>query len=161
MTQTSTDKSEGTDGADKVAAFGGSWTFIIIFAIILFGWMGVNAGFLLRKPFDPFPYIFLNLILSCLAAIQAPVIMMSQNRQEAKDRMLRRITTAAGNHRDLKRCLGGRLRDEGFQPIRPLAGFRRKRRRGLVRGVERPRPGAGSGQHHRILADHPGEIRVH
>lgn len=73
--------------ADKVAAFGGSWTFIIIFGIILFTWMGINTTFVLRKPFDPFPYIFLNLILSCLAAIQAPVIMMSQNRQESRDRM--------------------------------------------------------------------------
>ena len=73
--------------ADKVAAFGGSWTFIIIFGVILFVWMGVNTTLVLSKPFDPFPYIFLNLVLSCLAAIQAPVIMMSQNRQEAKDRM--------------------------------------------------------------------------
>jgi uncharacterized membrane protein len=73
--------------ADKVAAFGGSWTFIIIFGVLLFLWMGVNTTIILAKPFDPFPYIFLNLVLSCLAAIQAPVIMMSQNRQEAKDRM--------------------------------------------------------------------------
>jgi uncharacterized membrane protein len=73
--------------ADKVAAFGGSWMFIIIFGVILFAWMGVNTSLILAKPFDPFPYIFLNLVLSCLAAIQAPVIMMSQNRQEAKDRM--------------------------------------------------------------------------
>lgn len=73
--------------ADKVAAFGGSWTFIIIFLVVLFVWMGVNTTVILSKPFDPFPYIFLNLVLSCIAAIQAPVIMMSQNRQEAKDRM--------------------------------------------------------------------------
>ena len=73
--------------ADRVAAFGGSWTFIIIFGVILFIWMAVNTTLVLSKPFDPFPYIFLNLVLSCLAAIQAPVIMMSQNRQEAKDRM--------------------------------------------------------------------------
>ncbi|MDR3692249.1 MAG: DUF1003 domain-containing protein [Fimbriimonas sp.] len=73
--------------ADKVAAFGGSWTFIIIFGVILFTWMGVNTTVIISKPFDPFPYIFLNLVLSCLAAIQAPVIMMSQNRQESKDRM--------------------------------------------------------------------------
>jgi len=73
--------------ADKVAAFGGSWTFIIIFGVILFVWMAANSIAFLVKPFDPFPFIFLNLILSCVAAIQAPVIMMSQNRQEAKDRM--------------------------------------------------------------------------
>jgi uncharacterized membrane protein len=73
--------------ADKVAAFGGSWKFIIIFGVLLVLWMGVNSVALLMKPFDPFPFIFLNLVLSCLAAIQAPVIMMSQNRQEARDRM--------------------------------------------------------------------------
>jgi uncharacterized membrane protein len=73
--------------ADRVASFGGSWTFIITFGVLLFLWMGINTTLLLAKPFDPFPYIFLNLILSCLAAIQAPVIMMSQNRQEARDRL--------------------------------------------------------------------------
>jgi uncharacterized membrane protein len=72
--------------ADKMALFGGSWRFIIIFAVIIFVWISANTFFLLKKPFDPFPFILLNLILSCLAAIQAPVIMMSQNRQESKDR---------------------------------------------------------------------------
>jgi len=73
--------------ADKLADFGGSWRFIGIFGAILFLWFLVNTTFLLEKPFDPYPYIFLNLVLSCLAAIQAPVIMMSQNRQEEKDRI--------------------------------------------------------------------------
>lgn len=73
--------------SDRMTRFGGSWQFIIIFAGILFGWVIVNTTALLVKPFDPFPYIFLNLLLSCLAAIQAPIIMMSQNRQEAKDRL--------------------------------------------------------------------------
>lgn len=72
--------------ADKIAEFGGSWTFIISFFSFLLLWIGVNSWFLLTKPFDPFPFILLNLILSCLAAIQAPIIMMSQNRQEQKDR---------------------------------------------------------------------------
>lgn len=72
--------------ADKVAAFGGSWTFIIFFAVVLLLWIATNSLLLLNKGFDPYPYILLNLILSCLAALQAPVIMMSQNRQEAKDR---------------------------------------------------------------------------
>lgn len=72
--------------ADKVAMFGGSWRFIISFGVILFVWISINSYVLLTKPFDPFPFILLNLILSCLAAIQAPVIMMSQNRQESKDR---------------------------------------------------------------------------
>ncbi len=73
--------------ADKIADFGGSWRFIGIFALVLLLWVIVNTTFFLRRPFDPYPYIFLNLVLSCLAAIQAPVIMMSQNRQEEKDRL--------------------------------------------------------------------------
>lgn len=73
--------------ADKVAEFGGSWTFIISFAVVLALWICFNSFVLLNKGFDPYPYILLNLVLSCIAAIQAPVIMMSQNRQEAKDRL--------------------------------------------------------------------------
>jgi uncharacterized membrane protein len=73
--------------ADKVADFGGSWGFIIFFFSFLGLWIIVNLGVVLSKPFDPYPFILLNLILSCLAAIQAPIIMMSQNRQEAKDRL--------------------------------------------------------------------------
>jgi uncharacterized membrane protein len=73
--------------ADRVASFGGSWTFILLFAGVLFAWVTVNTVGMIRRPFDPFPYILLNLVLSCLAAIQAPIIMMSQNRQEAKDRL--------------------------------------------------------------------------
>jgi uncharacterized membrane protein len=75
--------------ADRVAAVGGSWGFIIAFGIVLFGWMLLNSGILQHwgLAFDPYPYIFLNLMLSMLAAIQAPVIMMSQNRQAAKDRL--------------------------------------------------------------------------
>ena len=72
--------------SDKIATFGGSWRFIFIFAFVLFVWIGINSYFLLSRPFDPFPFILLNLILSCIAAIQAPVIMMSQNRQESRDR---------------------------------------------------------------------------
>ena len=72
--------------ADKVASFGGSWVFIISFMTFLLLWIFLNAFFLLNKGFDPYPFILLNLILSCLAALQAPVIMMSQNRQEEKDR---------------------------------------------------------------------------
>jgi len=74
--------------ADLVAAFGGSWTFIIIFAVILAAWVLLNSRVLpSQEIFDPYPFIFLNLILSMLAAIQAPVIMMSQNRQTSKDRL--------------------------------------------------------------------------
>jgi len=72
--------------SDKVAAFGGSWTFIISFLVFIFFWIGLNAIWLSQKTFDPFPFILLNLMLSFVAALQAPVIMMSQNRQEDKDR---------------------------------------------------------------------------
>ena len=75
--------------ADKVAAFGGSWTFIIIFAVVLLSWIVLNSLILARSSasFDAYPYILLNLFLSMLAAIQAPVILMSQNRQGIKDRL--------------------------------------------------------------------------
>ncbi len=72
--------------SDKVAEFGGSWAFIITFFAILVGWIILNTAILVQKPFDPYPFILLNLILSCVAAIQAPIIMMSQNRKEDKDR---------------------------------------------------------------------------
>lgn len=72
--------------ADKVATFGGSWTFILSFLGFLVLWIVVNGVFLANKGFDPYPFILLNLFLSCIAAVQAPIIMMSQNRQEAKDR---------------------------------------------------------------------------
>ena len=92
---TITDKIEDGDGevltlgqrlADRVASFGGSWKFIISFGSFLLLWITVNVIFLTQKAFDPYPFILLNLILSCIAALQAPVIMMSQNRQEEKDR---------------------------------------------------------------------------
>jgi len=73
--------------SDKISTFGGSWRFIIIFGAILLFWVLLNSLVLLIKPFDPYPYILLNLMLSCLAAVQAPIIMMSQNRQEVKDRL--------------------------------------------------------------------------
>lgn len=73
--------------ADLIAGFGGSWLFIIIFSSVIFIWVAVNTWVIISRPFDPYPYILLNLVLSCLAAIQAPVIMMSQNRQEDRDRI--------------------------------------------------------------------------
>jgi uncharacterized membrane protein len=75
--------------ADRVAAVGGSWSFIIGFTLVLVGWMLLNSDVLAHfgHAFDPYPYIFLNLMLSTLAAVQAPIIMMSQNRQAAKDRL--------------------------------------------------------------------------
>src|SRR5881394_4381834 len=73
--------------SDKIASFGGSWRFIILFGTVLLGWIALNAALLANRGFDPYPFILLNLILSCLAAIQAPIIMMSQNRSEARDRL--------------------------------------------------------------------------
>ncbi len=73
--------------ADQVAAVGGSWGFLISFALVLTSWIALNSALLRAHAFDPFPYILLNLVLSCLAAVQAPVIMMSQNRAAARDRL--------------------------------------------------------------------------
>jgi len=77
----------GQKGADAIAKFGGSWIFISFFALVLIFWISLNTWFLLNRPFDPFPFILLNLALSCLAALQAPIILMSQNRQAERDRI--------------------------------------------------------------------------
>lgn len=77
----------GERAADGVASFGGSWTFICIFGCVLVVWMGINVAGVLGGGFDPYPFILLNLLLSCIAAVQAPIIMMSQRRTESKDRM--------------------------------------------------------------------------
>jgi uncharacterized membrane protein len=79
--------SRGQKISDKVARFGGSWKFIILFGIVLTAWIIFNVAALGVYKFDPYPFILMNLILSCIAALQAPIIMMSQNRQEEKDRM--------------------------------------------------------------------------
>jgi uncharacterized membrane protein len=73
--------------SDQIASFGGSWRFIILFGVVLVVWIILNAALLLNRGFDPYPFILLNLILSCLAAMQAPIIMMSQNRAELRDRL--------------------------------------------------------------------------
>jgi uncharacterized membrane protein len=73
--------------SDRIAEFGGSWKFLITFGAVILIWIGVNAVMLATRAFDPYPFILLNLVLSCLAAVQAPVIMMSQNRSEARDRL--------------------------------------------------------------------------
>lgn len=86
-TLTGEDASFGARMADRVASFGGSWTFILIFTLVLILWMVVNSFWFAIRPFDPYPYILLNLVLSSIAAVQAPVIMMSQRRQEVKDRL--------------------------------------------------------------------------
>jgi uncharacterized membrane protein len=73
--------------ADRIAKFAGSWSFLIYFSCVIIVWAIVNSRLVLNKPIDPFPYVFLNLILGCIASIQAPIIMMSQNRESQKDRM--------------------------------------------------------------------------
>jgi uncharacterized membrane protein len=80
-------RSFGERMSDRLAEFGGSWTFIIAFGAVLVAWIAVNIAIGLARAFDPYPFILLNLVLSCLAAIQAPIIMMSQKRMEAKDRL--------------------------------------------------------------------------
>ena len=77
----------GDQLSDRLASFGGSWSFLISFGFVLVVWMAVNAILGDKSAFDPYPFILLNLVLSCIAAIQAPIIMMSQKRQEAKDRL--------------------------------------------------------------------------
>jgi uncharacterized membrane protein len=77
----------GQKAADKMAEFAGSWKFIIFFVIVVLAWGIINTRWVLGTPFDPYPYVFLNLVLACIASIQAPVIMMSQNREAQKDRL--------------------------------------------------------------------------
>ena len=84
--------------SDKVAAWGGSWSFIIGFSIFLLAWTAFNMFVLARHAFDPYPFIFLNLMLSMVAALQAPLIMMSQNRQAAKDRLEDRVDYETNAH---------------------------------------------------------------
>ncbi|NLY08783.1 MAG: DUF1003 domain-containing protein [Tissierellia bacterium] len=116
--------------ADAVAAFVGSWTFIIFFAVTLISWMSLNVYFL-HRAFDPYPFILLNLVLSCLAAVQAPLIMMSQNRQEDIDRIRSendykvnlkteivieeiyyKLATLEKEHKELKKYLASHFDDE-------------------------------------------------
>ena len=73
--------------ADKIARFAGSWSFLFFFGVVIIAWAILNSKYLFDKPIDPFPYVFLNLILGCIASIQAPIIMMSQNREAQKDRL--------------------------------------------------------------------------
>ncbi|MBZ9936365.1 DUF1003 domain-containing protein [Mesorhizobium sp. BR1-1-16] len=107
--------------SDQVAAVGGSWGFIIAFGLIIVGWVVLNSFLLVEwgKPFDSYPYIFLNLVLSMVAAIQAPIIMMSQNRQADKDRLaaqldyevnLRSEIEIAGLHEKLEHLRSNELK---------------------------------------------------
>ena len=140
----------GQRAADKVASFGGSWTFVGLFALVMLGWIGLNATLLVLHgaTFDPYPYILLNLFLSMLAAIQAPVILMSQNRQSERDR------AAAGHDYEvnLKAELEIMLLHEKIDSLRDqqwsdLLAIQSTQSRLLAQLVERdiPRTGAGPG----------------
>jgi uncharacterized membrane protein len=73
--------------SDRMARFAGSWSFLIFFGVVILTWAIVNTTLILSRPFDPFPYVFLNLLLACISSMQAPIIMMSQNRESQKDRL--------------------------------------------------------------------------
>ena len=108
----------GQRAADAVARFGGSWTFILLFGFIIVSWMTANMVLLRREAFDPYPFILLNLVLSCVAALQAPVIMMSQRRQDERDRMAaendyRVNVQAEAEIRELREAVDRLHRDQG------------------------------------------------
>jgi uncharacterized membrane protein len=111
--------------ADRVAAVGGSWAFIFVFMGALLGWMLLNTGVLAhwRIQFDPYPYIFLNLMLSMTAALQAPVIMMSQNRAAAKDRLAASHDYEVNLRAELEICRLHRRLDEMHEEMKALIGI--------------------------------------
>jgi uncharacterized membrane protein len=115
--------------ADHVAAFGGSWTFIILFSVIIGVWIALNSVALSRHPFDPFPYILLNLVLSTLAAFQAPVIMMSQNRQAAKDRIKSDLDFEVNRKAELEVANLHRKLDRMYDRVQERWGEQEKQRK--------------------------------
>ncbi|HVJ06372.1 MAG TPA: DUF1003 domain-containing protein [Candidatus Saccharimonadales bacterium] len=115
--------------ADHVAAFGGSWTFIILFSVIIGGWITINSLAVLKHPFDPFPYILLNLLLSTLAALQAPVIMMSQNRQSAKDRIKSDLDFEVNRKAELEIATLHRKLDRMYDRVQERWGEQEKERK--------------------------------
>jgi uncharacterized membrane protein len=112
--------------ADQVAAFGGSWTFIILFSAVIAVWIMLNSIALLKHTFDPYPYILLNLVLSMLAAFQAPVIMMSQNRQAAKDRINSDLDFAVNRKAELEVANLHRKLDRVYDLVREQWGEQEK-----------------------------------
>lgn len=135
--------------SDRVSSFGGSWPFIIIFGLVLLTWIGVNSWLLARdKVFDPYPYIFLNLLLSMLAAIQAPVIMMSQNRQAAKDRLAAAHDYEINLKAELEiMSLHEKMDDLRQQQLTRLLDYQEEQIRLLI-GLKNPEPSAQATQPH-------------
>lgn len=124
--------------ADRVAQFGGSWSFILLFTIALLAWMVINSVEALFRPFDPFPFIFLNLILSCLAAIQAPIIMMSQNRQSRKDRLHAELDYRVNLKSELQiQALHAKLDEIRGPEIHDFNAWQRERLVTLTQQIER------------------------
>lgn len=115
--------------ADHVAAFGGSWTFIILFSVIIGVWIALNSMALLKHSFDPFPFILLNLVLSTLAAFQAPVIMMSQNRQAAKDRIKSDLDFEVNRKAELEVAELHRKLDRMYDRVQERWGEQEKQRK--------------------------------
>jgi uncharacterized membrane protein len=115
--------------ADHVAAFGGSWTFIILFSVIIGAWITLNSAALLSHAFDPFPYILLNLVLSTLAAFQAPVIMMSQNRQASKDRIKSDLDFEVNRKAELEVANLHRKLDRMYDRVQERWGEQEKQRK--------------------------------
>ncbi len=115
--------------ADHVAAFGGSWTFIILFSVLIGVWITLNNVTLLKHSFDPYPYILLNLVLSTLAALQAPVIMMSQNRQAAKDRIKSDLDFEVNRKAELEVADLHRKLDRMYDRVQERWGEQEKRRK--------------------------------
>jgi uncharacterized membrane protein len=115
--------------ADHVAEFGGSWTFIILFSVIVAVWITLNSLALMKHPFDPFPYILLNLVLSTLAAFQAPVIMMSQNRQAAKDRIKSDLDFEVNRKAELEVAELHRKLDRMYDRVQERWGEQEKQRK--------------------------------
>ena len=115
--------------ADHVAAFGGSWTFIILFSVLIGVWITLNNVALLKHSFDPYPYILLNFVLSTLAALQAPVIMMSQNRQAAKDRIKSDLDFEVNRKAELEVADLHRKLDRMYDRVQERWGEQEKRRK--------------------------------
>jgi uncharacterized membrane protein len=131
--------------ADRIAAFGGSWWFLSSFALFLASWVAVNSAALLTRPFDPYPYILLNLLLSTLAAVQAPLILMSQKRLEARDRLRAESDYKVNLKAELEvRLLGervDRLMRHQWQRLLEIQQVQMDLMADLVRGREGPQRG--------------------
>jgi len=145
-TQDTEPASFGDRMADKVASFGGSWPFIGLFGLFLIAWTLVNSAWLIGKPLDPYPFIFLNLLLSMLAAIQAPIIMMSQNRHSKRDRLMAEHDYQVNLKAEIEiLALHDKLEQMRVEHTQALLKGQQEQLALLSRLVERDEGGAGRG----------------